>query len=362
MSALLLQQQQQIQKQYKVACSKSLQDFISFFADHQQDILSGSSWFFQELICRNNVEAMKYILQHYDLTEHMNKKMGLNAASHGFESRYPLDFVCCSGTLEMLRLIIPNGAEPDDINKNYCSHLIATILCSCFTHNSGKIKGDDVYLSIQYLLNHIRQNSEIQGIVTVRLAEAGIGNPSIANPRHDPIEIAKLIENKISFIKRTMDSRVIQYAIHNKNFKFLEFVIDEYGVDVDGQISPNMYGYSSTDYVDKDKIEWLLKHNGDINGFMSEGVSCADDKITPLFNRCIHKKYDEVEYLLDFGADINKQCIYKQQKITPLQFIIQTFPKDFAELFQNYKINKSEDKNKLLGFDFSNIQATAYNE
>eukprot|EP01083_Nonionella_stella_P283326 964237_1 len=371
----LLERRKKLQSEYADVCSKTMDEYGAFLESHKTDILScADPWFFEELIRLNKIEAMKYTLQQYDISKHLKRKCSIRRVfGVDDEQCYPLDIASKSGSFEMIRLLITNGAEPEDVSNDYCSSLIYNILNRGINLNSWPwnneyryhFKENEFYLSIQYLLNHIQQKSPIPSRVMSAI---------IKGTRFDPIQICKLIESKIPFIKETLTAKNIINAIQGKRFNFLECLANEVGINIDERLSANMFGPYCTGfgkycYVDKSIIQWLLKHNVDINGFMCvcsassnpfSWGSAQTDRATALFNHCIDRKYKEMELLLDFGADIHKKCIYKGEELSSLEFCVKTFPKEYAEYFQNYKKHNIDDTDKHLGFDLSEIPTTAY--
>eukprot|EP01083_Nonionella_stella_P259844 886696_1 len=281
----LLEQRTKLQTDYKQhAAYSTTEEYATFFEDHKTDILSSTdSWFMEELIYSNKIEIMKYILQKYDMSKHIKTKIGLNRGGYGYQHSYPLGLAACIGSFEMIRLLVTNGGEPENVN-DYCSSLIYNIVY----HGNHKryFEDNDIYLSIQYLLNHIKQNSQISRIVMYRIIELSADH---SMRRFDAIQICKLIESKIPFLKQTADEDMITSAIQGKHFELLEFLANEVGINIDNKLNANMFGYQTWHSMCKSMIQWLLKHNVDINGFMNKGVSCSGhgDLITPLFHRCI---------------------------------------------------------------------------
>eukprot|EP01083_Nonionella_stella_P259843 886693_1 len=324
----LLEQRTKLQTDYKQhAAYSTTEEYATFFEDHKTDILSSTdSWFMEELIYSNKIEIMKYILQKYDMSKHIKTKIGLNRGGYGYQHSYPLGLAACIGSFEMIRLLIANGGEPDNVN-DYCSNLIYNIIYS--GNHKRYFEDNDIYLSIQYLLNHIKQNSRISRHVMRIITEHSADH---SMRRFDAIQICKLIESKIPFLKQTADEDMITSAIQGKHFELLEFLANEVGINIDEKLNANMFGQYSWGYINKPIIQWLLQHNVDLNGFITEGKGVSSgDRITPLFHRCIDKKYNEMELLLDFGADIHKKCIYKKEELSSLEFCVKTFPKEYAD-------------------------------
>eukprot|EP01083_Nonionella_stella_P056783 149337_1 len=352
----LLERRKKLQSEYADVCSKTMDEYGAFLESHKTDILScADPWFFEELIRLNKIEAMKYTLQQYDISKHLKRKCSIRRVFGVDEQCYPLDIASKSGSFEMIRLLIANGGEPDNVN-DYCSNLIYNIIYS--GNHKRYFEDNDIYLSIQYLLNHIKQNSRISRHVMRIITEHSADH---SMRRFDAIQICKLIESKIPFLKQTVDENMIICAIQGKHFELLEFLANEVGINIDEKLNANMFGQYSWGYINKPIIQWLLQHNVDLNGFITEGKGVSSgDRITPLFHRCIDKKYNEMELLLDFGADIHKKCIYKGEELSSLEFCVKTFPKEYAEYFQNYKKHNIDDTDKHLGFDLSEIPTTAY--
>eukprot|EP01083_Nonionella_stella_P148346 469396_1 len=128
MSTLLEQRKKLQTSYYQHAAYSTLEEYAAFFGEHKTDILlSTGSWFMEELIYSNKIEAMKYILQQYDMPKHIKAKFGLNHPLRGYQHCYPLGMAVSTGSFEMIRLLITNGAAKD-VSNDYCSTQIYNIV------------------------------------------------------------------------------------------------------------------------------------------------------------------------------------------------------------------------------------------
>eukprot|EP01083_Nonionella_stella_P098107 275796_1 len=321
-----------LQSQWKAICATTHKKIASFFDTHKKDILSsGRPWFMYALIEHHHIDSMKYVFQQCDAQRYTNL-MGLH-------------YISQRGTLEMARLVVSIGIDNIKPDHSYvdAGNLIGNLI------GNNSIPADEMYLFVEYILTNINDDISKHNIMYA-LARS-------TKKSWDPIKILKIIEAKTTLTgSNSSPSQAINTAVQSKNFTFVQYLIDEYDVT----ISPRAYciykhGHLSTD---KDIIEWLSKHNVDINGYISKS-----NKITPLFHCCIEKKYDAIECLLDYGADLHTKCIYKEETLTPFKFCETTFENQYFEYFKNYKAkNIDKEPSKLLGMDLSAIPKTAYDE
>eukprot|EP01083_Nonionella_stella_P065197 170617_1 len=89
--------------------------------------------------------------------------------------------------------------------------------------------------------------------------------------------------------------------------------------------------------ISEDSVKWLLNHSVNING------NIQYKKHTPLFNCCLGKYYDDMELLMNYGADIHQVCTYNDKTLSCLDICKETFPAKYYDHFKNYKQKK---KNK----------------
>eukprot|EP01084_Bolivina_argentea_P260330 439599_1 len=338
-------QSQQLQKDWIAVCEiKDEKKIKLFFDSHNKHVLDHSPWFLQDLIINNNVESLKYIFTQCD-EPNFNTKFG----SGSWRNFTPVMFVCYCGTFEMMQLMTRKGMTfPDQ-----CGRLVAHLI------ENKAMSGNESYLAIEYLLAHSKADLSDSNDI-IRSLCWGKGDD-------DAVKIAKLIESKTPFIKKNIASNVdffpdyyLRYT-QKRHYKFIQFLIDEDKIDTDKQFNAYMYGClgHEYEYSDEETVQWLIKYNVDINGYESKDhrgyLENENNEITPLFHCCIAKKYNQIDLLLKYGANINKKCFYNEEEITPLQFCMKTFSSKYAEYYQNYATNNPLIGDRFLGLDISNI-------
>eukprot|EP01083_Nonionella_stella_P302021 1039431_1 len=297
LNAFLQQEEQrtrQLYSEWADACKSNNHERIkSYFDLHHQDFFSSETpaLFLENLIKNDDIESIKYILQHH------NTKKYINLPS------YPLRIACNFSTFEMVRLFVSNGAIFD--NQIGGGTVLSYLL------ESKRMTGDEIYLCAEYLLTKLdgELHCNAGGQLILRVAGSCIKNPSW---------------NRLKMLK---------YLLKNGD-----------------ELHPT---YFLTTEVEV--IKWLLKHNVDINGNCGRG-RC--NKYSPLFQACISKQYAIMETLINNGADLNKQCTYKSQTLTALEYCKDHFAPKYYEYFQKYE--RQTDDNIFFDVDLSKIPAVAY--
>eukprot|EP01083_Nonionella_stella_P155074 500446_1 len=326
------QKYQTLQNEWNaVSNGNDYEQITAFFDKEKQNILShGTAWFFENLIKQDDIESMKHILKQIE-----PKFINLQPS--------PIMCACEHSTFAMVRLVVSNGATVPEEDKDRTEH---GLLCKLMLNNT-KMTPDAVYLCIEYLLRNLGDQLHFTHTVEVLAKE---------DMSFDRVKIANLIKSHRSDFK---DKLCNHYELCNaaayRHFDFADYMVDN-GTPLD--FANVLFVKKWFNDPDLAIIQWLSKHNVDINGHLASYWLSGHDtatKITPLFQCCIDKNYDTMELLLNHGADFNKSCVYENKQTTPLQYCERTFPNKMFEYFINYKRATT-----LLDIDLSAVPNTAY--
>eukprot|EP01083_Nonionella_stella_P055074 145358_1 len=321
LNAFLQQEEQrtrQLYSEWADACKSNNHERIkSYFDLHHQDFFSSEkpTLFLENLIENDDIESIKYILQHH------NTKKYINLPS------YPLRIACNFSTFEMVRLFVSNGAIFD--NQIGGGTVLSYLL------ESKRMTGDEIYLCAEYLLTKLdgELHCNAGGNLIMRLAWY------TKNPSWNRLKMVKLIKSKRP---NFTIKGYIRSVVSNKHFELAEYLLKN-----GEELQPAFFVTTEVEV-----IKWLLKHNVDING------NCGSCKYSPLFQACISKQYAIMETLINNGADLNKQCTYKSQTLTALEYCKDHFAPKYYEYFQKYE--RQTDDNIFFDVDLSKIPTVAY--
>eukprot|EP01083_Nonionella_stella_P279005 948864_1 len=325
MSSSFTQQHETLINDWNTKCkSKNCVEIMAFFTAHKQDMLSTDSpWFLQSIIQNDDIETMTTLLQQTDPRKYVNLP------------KYPIRWACGNSTFDMIRLLVSNGAV---FPAKKGSGLIYALL------QNGKIKGDEMYLCVEYLL------SNLDG----ELYDGNIISTLSSTRKFDRIKMANLIKSKRATFKKALSNHsnfscAIGYAVGINTTEFVEYMMENGAVLDDPRFYAEVFLSQPNELI----IKWLLKQGLDING------NIKNQTITPLFKCFVDKKYGVIELLLENGADIHKKCVYENKQMSPLEYCKEIYSTKLFKHFANYKM-KQNDCTIVLGVDLSKLPDTPF--
>eukprot|EP01084_Bolivina_argentea_P203845 348093_1 len=327
MATLLKQQHQQLVKEWNaISKSKNCEDIIAYFETNKQSIISsGKPWFLKEIIKNDNIEIMKYILQHTNPIKY------INTCCQATGNDWPISYACRVSSFEMIKLMVYHGATYTGTNWGPLGYIIG----------SQKMTNDEIYLCIEYLLDsldgQICDDQTVNALITSK------------NMRCDCIKLANLIKKKRPlFINNLSKNYLVSDAIKNHDWEFAEYMIQNGGT-LSCDLFVNAVKASPNDEDDM-IIKWLLKQGLNINGYLN------NQEITALFRCCTENKYEIMEFLINNGADLYKKCRYNDENMSALEYCEKHFEQQYYQYFKNYKVKTgSNDSTLFVGIDLSNI-------
>ena len=204
----------------------------------------------------------------------------------------PLHWACEKGNLIMVRKLIEQGANPNQLDNNKCSPLM-------FAINAAPV---------------LKRFVEIKKVIELLLEQPGV-KENINN-------LAMNDKSAIDFACDRGDKEIIKLLIEN-------------GVDVNLKDNSGLtlflkYISSRSKNIDIELVQLLFNKDYDINQTNTQGE-------TALHLACRKGNKEVVEFLLNNGADI--KCVNKKDNITALHFAIMSENKELIELI----INKNEN-------------------
>eukprot|EP01084_Bolivina_argentea_P291553 501095_1 len=250
------EKQQTIVNEWNNICKgNNYEQIITFFEEQKQNILSyGTAWFFENLIKNDDIKSVKSILQQLS-PKYINLKP------------YPVMCACMYSTFEMVRLIVTNGATIPAENKK----LEKGLICNLMLENK-KMTIDEIYLCIEYLLKNLTGKIECINIIKVLTCD---------DVPFDSIKIANIIKNSKyhdDFKDTLHDFYYMICAAGKHNFEFAEHMID-HGAKLDraNVLFAKKWFNPNPNIV---MIEWLLKHNVNINEYLDSYWLNGNDEVT----------------------------------------------------------------------------------
>ncbi len=266
------------------------------------------------------ISIVKYLI---DAGADVNKKGGYG--------RTPLHFASTPGGwsdhyLEIVKLLLDHGADPNILNSGGDSALMELIWCDKFDIEIAKLLidyGTDLeyvgYFDKTALMRAADKGRlELVKLIKEKLGKSKVSPKELKAALHEAFSednkdvIMYLLEQGADFReKTTFGDNVLAYAAEHGHIDIIEWLID-HGLDLKNEIKDTNYALRGAAYKGELKVvKFLINKGADING----GVFRAEEN--PLMKAARYDRIKMAEFLVDKGADLEATNFDGN---TPLQF------------------------------------------